>query len=60
MIDQLKVRELRVDEIKNLYNERLTRDFPPAELKPFTMIMSALDRDAYICYGALVGESILA
>jgi GNAT superfamily N-acetyltransferase len=60
MIDQLKVRELQVDEIKSLYNERLTRDFPPDELKPFTMIMSALERDAYICYGALVEESILA
>ena len=60
MIDQLKVRELQVDEIKSLYNERLTRDFPPDELKPLTMIMSALERNAYICYGALLGESILA
>ena len=60
MIDQFKVRELQVDEIETLYNERLTRDFPPDELKPFTMIMSALERDAYICYGALVEESILA
>ena len=60
MIDRFSVRTLHTDEIKTLYKERLTRDFPPDELKPLTMIMSAVERDAYICYGALVEESILA
>jgi len=54
------LRVLQVDEIKTLYKERLARDFPPAELKPLAMLVSALERNGYTCYGAVVEESILA
>lgn len=60
MIDRFSVRTLHTDEIKTLYKERLTRDFPPNELKPLSMITKALEEDEYICYGAVAGETILA
>ena len=60
MIDRLSVRVLQADEIKTLHREWLTRDFPPEEQKPLSMIMNAVERDAYICYGAMAEESILA
>lgn len=60
MTYKFSVRTLRVEEIKALYRERLAKDFPPDELKPLSMIMAALERDAYMCYGAVAGETILA
>lgn len=54
------IRALEAEEIRSLYRERLTRDFPPNELKPLDMIERALRRDRYVCYGAIDGPAILA
>ena len=45
------IRALEADEIRSLYRERLTRDFPPNELKPLDMIERALRRDRYVSTG---------
>lgn len=60
MINNLEIKTLDADEIKTLYIDRLTKDFPPDELKPLSMIMRDMERDAYVCYGAVAGETILA
>ena len=54
------VRVLTLEEAKTLYKERMTDDFPADELKPFSMIERALERGAYICYGAVDGQEIIA
>ena len=54
------VRELTPEEARTLYNERMTDDFPPDELKPFSMIERAWQRGEYACYGAVKDREILA
>ena len=55
-----EIRTLLPDEIAALYADRLTRDFPPDELKPLSAIRQALARGRYACWGAADGPSILA
>lgn len=55
-----EVRELRPEEIRTLYAERLTRDFSPDELTPLPIIEQMLAGGRYACYGAVDGDAILA
>lgn len=57
---ELSIRTLTLEQIRRLYAERLTRDFPPQEIKPLSRIEQALARGEYICYGAMEGDAILA
>ena len=59
-MDAFTVETLSLPQIRALYRERMTRDFPPDELKPLAMIEKALARDEYVCYGAVNGGGILA
>ena len=59
-MDAFAVETLSLPQIRALYRERMTRDFPPDELKPLAMIEKALARDEYVCYGAVNGGGILA
>lgn len=59
-MDAFTVETLSLPQIRALYRERMTRDFPPDELKPLAMIEKALARDEYVCYGAVNGSGILA
>ncbi len=54
-----EIRELTSSEIREIYNTRMTRDFPSDELKPLEMIEGAIAGDAYICYGILEEREIL-
>ena len=54
------VETLSLAQTRALYHERMTRDFPPDELKPLAMIERALARDEYISYGAVSGGDIWA
>ena len=54
------IETLSLSQIRTLYRERMTQDFPPDELKPLSMIERALERDAYVCYGAVSEGEILA
>ena len=55
-----QIRSLSLTEVRALYHKRLAVDFPPDELKPLSAIERALSRDAYLCYGAVKGNDILA
>ena len=59
-MDAFTVVTLSLPQIRAVYRERMTRDFPPDELKPLAMIEKALARDEYVCYGAVNGGGILA
>ena len=60
MEHDFSIRKLTVDEIRQLYTERLTEDFPPDELKPLAVILRFLSEERYGCYGAVNGGRILA
>lgn len=59
-MDAFTVETLSLPQIRALYRERLTRDFPRDEIKPLAMIEKALARGEYVCYGAVSEEDILA
>ena len=59
-MDAFTVETLSLPQIRALYHERMTRDFPQDELKPLAMIEKALARGEYVCYGAVSEEDILA
>ena len=55
------IEKLSLEQIHELYEERLREDFPPDEIKPFSMIERAYGRGAYIGLGAADdGQEILA
>ena len=60
MDHDFSIRTLTEDDIRRLYSERLKEDFPPDEVKPLAMILRALKKGRYVCFGAVADESILA
>lgn len=50
-MSSLNVRELTNEEIDGIHVEEFTRDFPPAERKPWDMIMRMQKAGNYICLG---------
>ena len=55
-----EVRALPMERVRELYERRMTRDFPRNELKPLDMLERAARQGRYDCYGAMAGEEILA
>ena len=51
---------LTLEQVRMVYAERMTQDFPPDELKPLSMIERMLMRGEYTGYGAMAGENLLA
>lgn len=47
----LQWRELRADERESWYRDKLRRDFPADELKPYAMIEKLVGQGQYHCYG---------
>ena len=56
----MEIRELTGGQIREIYNERIPRDFAPDEIKPLSRIEEALSKGHYACYGAFDGEIITA
>ncbi|MBR3106673.1 MAG: GNAT family N-acetyltransferase [Clostridia bacterium] len=54
------IESLSLSQVRTLYGGRMREDFPPAELKALALIEQALERQQYVCYGAVDGEEILA
>lgn len=52
----MKLTLLNRNQIELIYNVKMIYDFPPLELKPLHIILSAYDSGVYICY-ALVEDS---
>lgn len=51
MSKKLQVKELKSEEISNIYNTYLVEDFPASELKPLAKILSEKENGRYEAYG---------
>ena len=64
--EYMVVRELQIDEVREVYRKYLTEDFPPDELRPLYMIEEAMQEKRYTCFGcfdedgAFVGYAFFA
>ena len=54
------IKELTIEEIRNIYAERIPNDFAPDEIKPLSRIEEGLSTGHYACYGAFEGDQITA
>ena len=54
----MELRALTKDQISAIYNDRMKIDFPPAELKPLSVILEACDKGIYEGLGLYDGEEI--
>lgn len=53
-------KKLNNEEIVNLYNNHMTRDFPIEELKPLDVIQKLIKKDNYICCGLYDNGQLIA
>ncbi len=53
------VRNLTFQEIKQIHSNELKRDFPPQELRPFSIISRLFEMDEYFGLGAFEGEKLI-
>ena len=51
MMEHLAIRELNKEEIEEVYREHMPEAFPAAEVKPLSVILAAVDKGTYTCYG---------
>lgn len=49
-------RELNKEQVKNIYNSRMKRDFHPNELKPLSALYELMDKGCYVPMGAFEEE----
>ena len=54
------IRQLTLEEAEQVYEERMTEDFPEDELKPWNVIRQAIRRGGYACWGMFEGEALEA
>ncbi|MDO5444895.1 MAG: GNAT family N-acetyltransferase [Eubacteriales bacterium] len=47
----MEIRKLSADEMKDIYNTHLVKDFPPAEVTPLFRMKSLMERGLYRCFG---------
>ena len=59
-MDAFTVETLSLPQIRAIYRERITQDFPQDEIRPLAMLEKALARGEYVCYGAVSEKDILA
>ena len=56
----MNIKELTIEQIREIYAERIPNDFAPDEIKPLSRIEDSLSKGHYACYGAFDGELITA
>lgn len=49
----MKIQLLNRRQVKQIYKTKMVNDFPPMELKPLMMILAAMSKGKYICYGLM-------
>ena len=57
-MQNLKMRRLDMEQAAQIYKEKMKQDFPPDELKPFTMIEAASARGEYECLGFYAADAL--
>lgn len=56
----MNLKKLSNEEVKNIYNTHMIKDFPSGELKPYESIANLIKRKIYICYGLYKNSKLLA
>ncbi len=56
----MNIRKLTLAEMQALYEEKMTRDFPPEELRPFQSLYTLWKKGQYCCYACREEEQTLA
>lgn len=56
----MRISELNQAQLTDVYRSRLTADFPPAERKPLSRILQALEKGEYRCTGLCEDGNLLA
>ena len=47
----MSIRKLTIEQVTSIYKERMVEDFTSDELKPLSMIKTAIRHERYICFG---------
>lgn len=53
------LKTLTKDQLKELYTDRMRKDFPPSELKPLFVMLDAVDKGIYEALGLYDGDEIV-
>ena len=54
----LEIKQISLDEAEELFEDHLKRDFPPAELKPFSRMRKMQEEGIYVFYGLFVNKML--
>lgn len=54
------LRELKLNELEQIYNTHMVKDFPPAELKKWPHLVSLAEAGVYFALGYFEGETLMA
>lgn len=58
MNDELQLRQLSGEQVREVYYHRMKEDFPASELKPLEMIEKCIKRGIYSCLGLFEGQKL--
>lgn len=58
MTEDRYIRILSIEEMRKVYNEHMTKDFPDNERKPFSMIEKGMKKGTYECPGFFEGDEL--
>lgn len=56
----MDLKELSNQEIENIYNDHMVKDFPKEELKTLDVMKKLIKKKNYICYGLYNNEELLS
>lgn len=56
----MEIKQLDPEQVKQLYDTKMKRDFPPSELRPYSSISTLTEQGNYLFFGFLDGEEIAA
>lgn len=56
----LSIKQLNLQQIKEVHQSYLVNDFPKEEQKPYELIESLVNKSVYICYGLYNEETLVA
>ena len=57
---ELTIKKLTEAQARSIYQKHLVEDFPPEEVKPFSVISRFMAEERYDVYGAFLGEKLAA
>lgn len=56
----METRKLNAQEVQQIYRERMKRDFPPSELRPYSSMEKLMKSGEYLCFGCFEGDTLAA